>query len=46
MGNIDELLLLLDLEKALKPFEYDKLNLFKLDELRSEVGKRLNQMKT
>ena len=45
MNKIDEMLLLMDLEKALKPFEYDKLNLFKLDELRGEVGRRLNQMK-
>ena len=27
------------------PIKYDKLNLFKLDELRGEVGRRLNQMK-
>ena len=46
MKNIDEMLLLMDLEKALKPFDYEKLNLFKLDELRGEVGRRLNQMKT
>jgi len=46
MNNIDEILLLMDLEKALKPFIYDKLNLFKLDELRGEVGRRLNQIKT
>ena len=31
-------------QKALKPFKYDKLNLFKLDELRGEVGRRLNQI--
>lgn len=45
MYNIDELLSLMDLEKALKPFKYDKLNLWKLDELRGEVEKRLRQMK-
>jgi len=44
MNNIDEMLSLMDLEKALKPFKYDKLNLFKLDELRGEVGRRLNQI--
>jgi len=45
MDYLDEMLSLMDLEKALKLFEYDKLNLFKLDELRGEVGRRLNQMK-
>ena len=44
MNNIDKMLSLMDLEKALKPFKYDKLNLFKLDELRGEVGRRLNQI--
>lgn len=46
MDNLDELFLLMDLEKVLKPFKYNKLNLDKLDLLRFEVGIRLNQMKT
>lgn len=45
MDKTYELLTLMDLEKALKPYDYDKLNLFKLDELRAEVGRRINKIK-
>lgn len=45
MDNLDELLWLMDLEKALKPIKYDKLNLDKLDLLRIEVEIRLNNVK-
>ena len=45
MDRIDEFLTLLDLEKALKPIKYDRLNLFKLDDLRIEVGRKINKMK-
>lgn len=45
MDNLDELLYLMDLEKSLKPIKYDRLNLDKLDELRAEVKRRLDNMK-
>jgi hypothetical protein len=45
MDNMDELLWLMDLQKALKPVKYDRLNLYELDLLRIEVERRLNKMK-
>lgn len=45
MCKTEELLSLMDLDKALKKFEYDKLNLMNIDPLRIEVKRRINKIK-
>ena len=45
MCKTEELLILMDIEKSLKSFEYDKVNLMNLDPLRIEVKRRINKLK-
>lgn len=45
MDKMDELLTLMDLDKALTPRKYDALNLNSLIDLRIEVKRRINKLK-
>ncbi len=44
MCKTEELLILMDIDKALKPFDYDKVNLMNIDPLRIEVKRRINKL--